>query len=884
MDAPTVELAPGKQRPQSSSSQSASRDGRFAAGTVILGRYRIVSLLGRGGMGEVYRADDLKLNQPVALKFLPESAARPGELLDRLLAEVRLARQISHPNVCRVYDIAESGATHFLSMEYIDGEDLAALVRRIGHLPRDKACQIGRQLCAGLAAAHARGVLHRDLKPSNVMIDGQGNARITDFGLAGLAESIPAGEAGLGTPAYMAPEQIEGQEVSVQSDLWALGLVLYELFTGRKAFETGSARELAALQESGPPTPSSLVEGLDPAVERALMRCLERDPADRPRSALAVAAALPGGDPLAAALAAGETPSPDLVAEARTEGGLAPGTAWSCLALALAGVVLVVALSSRTQISRMVPLPKSTQVLAERAREIVRELGYLEEPADSMSGFSFDREYFDWTADRDRSASRWDALAEARPSPVYFWYRQSPRHLAPFNPFFPPTLNDPPGSLPGMLSVQLDPQGRLARFAAVPPEHDAAAEPAGDPPWEVVFARAELDPESFRSVEPAWTPPVWSDRRAAWEGELPGKPGESIRVESAAYRNRAVWLRVVPEWATPFDPGGGAGSWWTRLGQSIFAAASVLALAGAVLMARRNLRLGRSDRQGAFRFAVYLLSVRLLIWVVGDHHVASSAEINRLFGSLASAFWRFGVMWLFYVAIEPYLRRFWPRVLISWVRLLRGGFRDPVVGTHLLVGCLYGLAGPLIVNLQLLAAGWMGLATPRIDRLGIFSFELLSLTGPRHALSVFLRAHDNQVITVMFGLTLLVVVRLLVRRSSLAIVVWVVLATLLFNPYASEPVLDIAFLLLYFSLAAAVLFRFGLLSLLVGWTLGAVLAALPLTFDFSAWYSYTALLALAVVLGLASWGFYVGLAGRPLFGDELAEGIKPSGRIGGGSG
>ena len=156
----------------------------FTPGTVIAERYRVIGLIGRGGMGEVYRADDLKLGQPVALKFLPRDLANDRGRLDRFFTEVRMARQVSHPNVCRVYDIAEVDGQHFLSMEYVDGEDLASLLKRIGRLPPDKALDVARQLCAGLAAAHDRGVLHRDLKPANVMLDGRGRARITDFGLA----------------------------------------------------------------------------------------------------------------------------------------------------------------------------------------------------------------------------------------------------------------------------------------------------------------------------------------------------------------------------------------------------------------------------------------------------------------------------------------------------------------------------------------------------------------------------------------------------------------------------------------------------------------------------------------------------------------------------
>jgi serine/threonine-protein kinase len=165
-------------------------DARFVPGTILADRYRIVGLLGKGGMGEVYRADDLKLSQPVALKFLPDRFLTDGAALARFYREVRVARQVSHRNVCRVYDIAEIDGRHFLSMEFIKGEELSSLLRRIGRLPADKALQIARQTCAGLAAAHDTGILHRDLKPSNVMIDADGNARITDFGLAGLVEEF----------------------------------------------------------------------------------------------------------------------------------------------------------------------------------------------------------------------------------------------------------------------------------------------------------------------------------------------------------------------------------------------------------------------------------------------------------------------------------------------------------------------------------------------------------------------------------------------------------------------------------------------------------------------------------------------------------------------
>src|SRR6201988_2517185 len=360
-------------------------DARFIPGDVLSERYRIVGLLGRGGMGEVYRADDLKLKQSVALKFLPASLSADGAALARFYKEVSVARQISHRHVCRVYDVAEFEGQHFISMEFVRGEELSSLLKRIGRLPQAKAIEVARQLCAGLAAVHERGVLHRDLKPANIMLDEHGDVSITDFGIAALAEELDQREAMAGTPAYMSPEQLEGHELTTKSDIYSLGLVLYEVFTGKRAFEASTLPELLRLRRSDttPMSLGELVPELDPLVERVVFRCLERDPAKRPASALQVAAALPGGDPLAAALAAGETPSPEMVAAAGDEGAISPRTAWSFLAWTFAALCLVVALAPKASDLGLAPLPKSADGLADSARELIKQFGYNDQPADS---------------------------------------------------------------------------------------------------------------------------------------------------------------------------------------------------------------------------------------------------------------------------------------------------------------------------------------------------------------------------------------------------------------------------------------------------------------------------------------------------------------------
>jgi serine/threonine-protein kinase len=257
---------------------------RFAAGDVFAERYRVVDRLGRGGMGEVYRADDLTLGTPVALKLLH---AEDSALRIQLLQEVKLARQITHPAVCRVYDLGEADGELYFTMEYLEGEDLRSLLKRAGRLPSSRVAEIGSALCEGLAAAHARGVLHLDLKPANVLIDESGRVRITDFGIATTLEDARLATATYGTPGYMAPEQLGAPHaLSERTDLYSLALVLYELVVGQQAFDDPSMTRVLEMQRETLPTPPSrLVPDVDPELERIILQALEKDPARRPESA-----------------------------------------------------------------------------------------------------------------------------------------------------------------------------------------------------------------------------------------------------------------------------------------------------------------------------------------------------------------------------------------------------------------------------------------------------------------------------------------------------------------------------------------------------------------------------------------------------------------------
>jgi serine/threonine protein kinase len=324
--------APRKPRPAPSSRSGSSGpplDERFPPGTLLAQRYRITHQLGRGGMGEVYCAEDLELEQLVAIKLLPAAWEKDAARLDRLRSEVRLARSVTHANVCRVYDIGEAEGRRFLSMEFLEGEDLDALLRRIGRLPVDRATEIGLQICQGLAAIHENGILHRDLKPANLILDTRGCVRIADFGLASMVEQ--ATERGMvqGTPAYMAPEQFGAQEVSLQSDIYALGLILHKLYTGRPAFDGKTPMELYRRRvEAPPPPPSELVGDIPTVIDAIIVRCLAPEPRDRPASAREIAAALTqSGAPvhtpaLAVAVASAALDGDALVASLGGEGAM----------------------------------------------------------------------------------------------------------------------------------------------------------------------------------------------------------------------------------------------------------------------------------------------------------------------------------------------------------------------------------------------------------------------------------------------------------------------------------------------------------------------------------------------------------------------------------
>jgi serine/threonine-protein kinase len=867
---------PRTPRPVSSTNPLTSSDpiggGRFTPGEIIVERYRIVALSGRGGMGEVYRAEDLTLSQVVAIKFLPQSLSQDAAALARFHSEVRTARQVSHPNVCRVFDIGEADGALFLTMEYVDGEDLASVVRRIGRLSPERATEIARQICAGLAAAHERGVIHRDLKPANVMLDGAGKIRITDFGLASIAASIKGAEARAGTPAYMSPEQLAGREVTSKSDIYSLGLILYEILTGKRAFEASTLPELMKLRESGTITnPSTLVRDLDPLIERVILRCLEIEPEKRPASALQVAAALPGGDPLAAALAAGETPSPEMVAAAGETEGMKPQLALGLLGLTILGMIVYLFIAESTRLSNKGVLENPPEVLVARAKEILVHLGYADMLEDSAYFFGIATdEHVKYIREHDKTPTRWNALATDRPSPVLFWYRQSPRQMRPEG-FFTSggaghvTSFDPPMDVVGMVSVVVDMRGRLARFQAVPPQRDPPASAALPPDWSPLFAAAGLDAASFHSVAPEWTPLAWGDARAAWTGSFVGYENIPVRIEAASYRGKPVYFDLIYPWtepnrSTPYSPALSQKIWNVTVCFFFFAV-----LIGGVLIARHNLLLGRVDGRGAFRLGSFIFVVFLAMWALRAHHIASLDEIDLFVIALGWGLLVAGLVALLYLALEPYVRRKEPQTLISWSRLLSGKFWDPLVGHDMLVGSLYGVTLVIVEVSDNLILPLLG-KLPPVPNIG----HAETLLGVRAAIGLLLAYVFFWIVYALGIFFLVFLLRLALRKDWLAGIAAVILFSIP-NVSDENPILSFVMSMLIWVSILLILKRFGLLAMVTGLVVQNVLILFPVTTHLARWYAAPGLMGLAFIAALAFYGFHNARAGKPIFSAAVLD-------------
>lgn len=888
-------------RPRSSHPSSRIDHGRYAPGDLIADRYRIVSLLGRGGMGEVYRADDLTLGQTVALKFLPQDLAKDQKFLDTFLNEVRTARQIAHENVCRVYDIAQHNQDHFISMEYVDGETLYSLMRRIGRFPKEKALEIAHELCAGLAAIHDQSILHRDLKPANVMIDGRGRVRVTDFGLASANVHIRGASAAAGTPGYVAPEAINGQQATTASDIYALGLILYELFTGKPAYTGKDANQIIREQrEHDPPTPGAVSPDLDTQIQRAITKCLDRHPESRPPSARAVSAMLPGGDPLAAAIAAGRTPSPELVAAAGHAGVFGISRLVILSATVLLSLVLVVLWSPLLSLIEMSPLHKPPEVLVDHAEsDILSNLGYQDpgllaamgyqirarDPVIySAHGFDVYEELLAEITRQDQSPDRWLRVTNrSRPSPVDFWYRASP---VPWTALGTDdritvgmvTMEDPPINTPGMISMRLSPTGQLRELVVTPqPGIERIAEPSTRPEpdthrlrklqdnaYAALLQAAELELGNargqFRPVPPKLVPPVFADHRAAWEGEY--DDGVDVHVEAATLNGMPVYFRTIEkEWPQASIAGTQSEDInWAKLLEAVV---HVPILLGGLVLARVNLRLKRGDRHGAFCIASFVFACRMIAWALLADIRISDAVIPQFVYALALATLDAAITWLLYIAIEPSVRRWWPETLISWTRLIAGRWKDPAVGEGVLVGTVLGMLGVLAVYLSQLSFGVFG-HPPPAPFYNNFA-GAVALSGPRAGLGLFAATLVQALSFGIIFLLALVLLRMIVKHKLTAAAIYTVLQASMWSVLLGPTVPSVWIIFTALATGCAyVVIRHGFLSLAVGSLVFSVLTSYPIKFwdnAGSTFYADASAFTILIVLALAVYGVVLSASG-----------------------
>jgi len=604
--------------------------------------------------------------------------------------------------------------------------------------------------------------------------------------------------------------------------------VLYEVFTGQRAFKT--------TDRSAIPSTSSVVRDVDPLIERVIARCLEPEPAKRPQSALAVAGMLPGGDLLAEALAAGETPSPELVANSGSTEGLLVPVAVACLTAVIMGVVAQCWIAQRRNFVNQTPMEFAPDVLAAKAREIASSLGYTQRPADRAFGWFNDLRYSDYASKQPDSVRRLAQLGTNRPPVLYFWYREAPRFLVPGGGGAV-TRTNPPAAERGNLQMMLDSEGRLLQFQAWPEEKPGASS-AGD--FQKLLAAAGLDATRMTVAEPTWVPPSAFDTRAAWTGT---EGRDTIRVDAAAWLGRVVTLERLLPWKVTSPSNDATSGGFFLVFLPLVAAA----------VAWRNLRLGRGDKRGANRLAGFALACTLTTEFCASHYVPSSGEIGILIRALQDSLFIPAILWLVYVAFEPYLRRYAPNTMIGWSRLLEGRWRDPLVGGHLLAGVAIGLGITLVIA--------MGPQRPN---------PFLSLpVDVGRSVAWLAGVVTNGIATALILTLLWLLFRIPVRRNWLASALLVGTAIVMFVPSLGLAAFVGGFVVAVFAL---VIVRFGVLAATAYYFTFycAILGGAPWTTSVSVWYARTAWLAIAAILALAIYGFRTTLAGRPLWRDGTA--------------
>jgi serine/threonine-protein kinase len=553
-----------------------------------------------------------------------------------------------------------------------------------------------------------------------------------------------------------------------------------------------------------------------------------------------------------------------MVAAAGSDVAWSPARAIGVAVLIPAVFALLLVFHPKAALFQQIPWDKPPEVLADQARGLLKRLGYEDPSHDRRMGLAHDRRFLQFVEQDDLAPGRWERAGRGRPSPVYFWYRESPGRFRPLDAGSPVTQTDPP-LLPGMARVKLDPRGYLRELTVQPAERGSPSSQR-EPDWSILLAEAGLDPAELSRVPPEGVPPLPVESRVAFEGRFPGPPAYPLRVEAGAYGGRVVDFRILGPWSAPRSRPRRADA-VALLGSAVNLLLFPALIVG-VLLARRNWRLGRGDRRGAWRVAAFAFGCLLVGWILRRSQLMSLSTAGGLMDAgLANALYVAVHLWVFYLALEPYVRRRWPRALLAWSRVLAGRVRDPLVGRDLLAGTLLAnmAFGCLVVGRTL--TEWMGHPSSRPLEL-----KLDTLLGPSR---VAAQAFTFLGLAMLMGLLLLlmlVVLRAVLRSQRAAVVAfwlfWTVLPSMA-SAQGDTWLMEIPVWAVFGGLLTLLVVRFGLLATTVLFFLGGL--SVPITTAMGQWYGQPTLFAWALELGLAGFGLYACLAGRGLAWDRLIE-------------
>jgi hypothetical protein len=609
-------------------------------------------------------------------------------------------------------------------------------------------------------------------------------------------------------------------------------------------------QELIALQEAAQPgSLTAIATDVDPAVERVIRRCLDPDPSRRPASALAVAAGLPGGDPLAAALAAGETPSPELVAAAGGTDGLAPRYALTCLAVILACLASIPWLRQPQMAMLRAPAEFSPEVLAQKARELTVRFGYPRKPADRALRLLERNDLLEYM--RQLPSPDWDRwLAGEGPGSLRYREAQAPLLAEPLGIV---TALNPAPVQPGMVQVDLESNGRLRYFRGVP--YSMGEQPEG-PALEVaeVFAAAGLDLTRFTPGELPRSPLGVADQVRAWRGPHPVIPRTEIWVQMGSWRGQVTEFRMIGPW---MKEAGQAGVSWMQ--RSLEFGGVAVALFFTLVLSRRNWKMGRVDRRGALRLAIVSGALVVVTWLSSLHPVLASGMFGIVSEIVAQAMFFGATLWLVYLAIEPSVRARWPQSLVTWSRLLAGRWQDSQVWAHVLIGGAAGLAlFTAVTGLDAMRFAEEGV------RPGLWDDHLLGVRPWLGELSRML------VGSMQAGLVLFLVMcglRALLRRDWLATVVASALFAAQSGAASGRPDWLVSYLV-YFVIFVAIislLLRMGLVVMIAMVFFFNGMSTLSLGTDWTAWYFSSGVATFLVLASIATYGFWRALGSQTIF-------------------